>query len=40
MVLRAKKVSEIGPMPVANMWCAHTPNPRNAMNTPENTIAA
>ena len=40
MVVREKKVSGIGPMPVANMWCAQTPNPRNAMNAPENTIAA
>ena len=27
-------------MPVENMWWLHTPNPRNAMNAPENTIAA
>ena len=40
MVDRAKKVSASGPMPVVNMWWLHTPNPRKAMKTPENTIAA
>ena len=40
MVVSEKNVSAIGPMPVANMWWAHTPNPRKAMNTPENTMAA
>jgi hypothetical protein len=40
MVDSEKKVSAIGPIPVVNMWWLHTPNPRNAMNTPEKTIAA
>ena len=40
IVVSEKKVSAIGPMPVVNMWWLHTPNPRKAMNTPENTIAA
>ena len=40
IVVSAKNVSAIGPMPVANMWWLHTPKPRNAMNAPENTIAA
>ena len=26
-----------GPMPVANMWCAHTPQPRKPIAMPENT---
>ena len=26
-----------GPMPLANMWCAHTPQPRNPIAMPENT---
>ena len=37
---RLNAVSAIGPMPVANMWCAHTPKPRKAMKMPENTMAA
>ncbi len=40
MVASEKNVSAIGPIPVENMWWLHTPKPRNAMNTPENTIAA
>jgi hypothetical protein len=40
MVVSAKNVSARGPMPVENMWWLHTPNPRNAMNTPEKTMAA
>ena len=40
IVVSAKNVSAIGPMPVVNMWWLHTPKPRNAMNTPEKTIAA
>src|SRR4029079_7655799 len=40
IVAREKKVSEIGPMPVVNMWWLHTPKPRKAMNAPEKTIAA
>ena len=35
-----KAVSATGPMPVANMWWPHTPKPMNAMNAPENTMAA
>jgi cytochrome c oxidase subunit 1 len=31
IVVTPNTVSAIGPMPTANMWCAHTPNPRNAM---------
>ncbi len=30
--------SAIGPMPTANMWCAHTPKPRKAISMPEYTI--
>ena len=26
-----------GPSPVANMWCAHTPQPMKPMAMPENT---
>ena len=26
-----------GPRPVANMWCAHTPQPRKPIAMPENT---
>ena len=29
-----------GPRPVANMWCAHTPHPRNPIAIPENTTTA
>ncbi len=29
-----------GPSPVVNMWCAHTPQPRNPIATPENTTTA
>ena len=35
IVVTAKTESAIGPMPVANMWCAQTPKPRNAMRIPE-----
>ena len=35
-----KNESAKGPIPVENMWWLHTPNPRNAMKAPENTIAA
>ena len=40
IVVRAKNVSAIGPMPVVNMWWLQTPKPRKAMNAPEKTIAA
>ena len=39
IVASEKNESASGPMPVANMWCDHTPKPRNAMNAIENTIA-
>ena len=29
-----------GPRPEANMWCAHTPHPRNPIAMPENTTTA
>ena len=38
IVARPKKVSAIGPIPTANMWCAHTPKPRTAIRIPEYTI--
>ncbi len=37
MVERLKAVSAAGPRPVANMWCAHTPQPRKPIAIPENT---
>ena len=40
MVVRLNAVSAMGPMPVENMWCAHTPKPRKAMKMPEKTMAA
>ena len=33
-----KAATEIGPMPEANMWCAHTPQPMKPMAMPENTM--
>ena len=38
IVMTANTESAIGPMPTANMWCAHTPKPRKAMRIPEYTI--
>jgi len=38
IVVRPKNVSAIGPMPTANMWCAHTPKPSTAIRIPEYTI--
>ena len=35
IVVTPKTVSAIGPMPTANMWCAHTPKPRKAISMPE-----
>src|SRR5688572_25713227 len=32
IVVTANAASAIGPMPTANMWCAHTPKPRKAMS--------
>ena len=37
IVVRAKTVSAVAPMPTANMWCAHTPKPRNPIMMPEYT---
>jgi hypothetical protein len=34
----AKKLSAMGPIPVANMWWLHTPHPSQPMSTPLNTI--
>ena len=33
-----KAATEIGPMPEANMWCAHTPQPMKPMAMPEKTM--
>ncbi len=35
IVVRAKIVSAVAPMPTANMWCAHTPKPRKPIMMPE-----
>ncbi len=35
MVATEKAASATGPMPAANMWCAHTPKPKKPMSTPE-----
>src|ERR1043165_3877135 len=32
IVATEKIESAIGPMPTANMWCAHTPKPKKAMS--------
>ena len=37
IVERPNADTATGPRPVANMWCAHTPQPRNPMAMPENT---
>jgi hypothetical protein len=37
MVESPKAEIATGPRPVANMWCAHTPHPRNPIAIPENT---
>ena len=31
----AKAASATGPMPAANMWWLHTPNPKNPISAPE-----
>ena len=38
IVVTAKTESATGPMPTANMWCAHTPKPRKAIRISEYTI--
>ncbi len=35
MVITENIESATGPMPTANIWCAHTPKPRKAMSMPE-----
>ena len=35
MVATENAASATGPIPVANMWCAHTPKPKNPMRAPE-----
>jgi len=35
MVEMENAASATGPMPAANMWCAHTPKPKKPMSTPE-----
>ena len=37
IVVSENTATEIGPMPEANMWWAHTPQPMKPMATPENT---
>ena len=37
IVATANTDTEIGPRPEANMWCAHTPQPRKPIAAPENT---
>ena len=32
-----KAVFATGPRPMANMWCAHTPNPMNPIAMPQKT---
>jgi hypothetical protein len=38
IVVSENTESAIGPMPTANMWCAHTPKPRKPIRMPEYTI--
>ena len=38
IVVIENTASAIGPMPTANMWCAHTPKPRKPIRMPEYTI--
>ena len=38
IVVTPNTESAIGPMPTANMWCAHTPKPRKAIRMPEYTM--
>ena len=37
IVERPNAETATGPMPVANMWCAQTPQPRKPIAMPENT---
>jgi hypothetical protein len=38
IVVSENTESATGPMPTANMWCAHTPKPRKPMSTVAYTI--
>ena len=40
IVERLNAETATGPRPVANMWCAHTPQPRKPIAMPENTTTA
>ena len=40
IVERPKAEIATGPSPVANMWCAHTPQPRKPIAMPEKTTTA
>ena len=40
IVERLNAETATGPRPVANMWCAHTPQPRKPIAMPENTMTA
>ena len=40
IVARPNAEMATGPSPVTNMWCAHTPQPRNPIAMPENTTIA
>ena len=37
IVASENTVTEIGPSPEANMWCAHTPQPTKPIAAPEKT---
>ena len=39
IVVTWKNALIVGPMPVRNMWCAHTRNDMNPMNSAAPTIA-
>ena len=39
IVARPKAACATGVIPDENMWCAHTPKPRNAMAAPAKTTA-
>ncbi len=40
IVERPNAETATGPRPVANMWCAQTPQPRKPIAMPENTTTA
>ncbi len=40
IVERLNAETATGPRPVANMWCAQTPQPRNPMAMPEKMMTA